>query len=312
MDAISDEDFALFQQVAQGATGRMTTRMQEVCPDASSRTFPLAEPDYDAKRPLDLSAFADALAAFDPARGEELDALLAGKSIPAIQALLDSGDLTSVELVTYYLDRIQRYDVDRLNSVIELNPQVLEDAAAADAARSAGNVLGALHGIPVLFKDNIATSGGLHTTAGAYALKDWQPDTGRLPRPAVARRGRPHLRQGQPLGVGQLHGPVHAQRLQRGGRPDAQPLRSPRDLRLQQRLGRRGGRQPHHRRRRLRDLRLVDPASTRQQHRRDAPQPGAHQPRLRRAAWPAPGHPRPHGALGDGRGDPAQRAEGRG
>ena len=42
--------------------------------------------------------------------------------------------------------------------------------------RSAGNVLGALHGIPVLLKDNIATSGGLHTTAGAYALKDWQPE----------------------------------------------------------------------------------------------------------------------------------------
>ena len=76
---------------------------------------------------------------------------------------------------SHYLDRIQRYDVDRLNSVIELNPQVLADAAAADAARGAGKLLGALHGIPVLFKDNIATGGGMHTTAGAYALKDWQP-----------------------------------------------------------------------------------------------------------------------------------------
>ena len=53
---------------------------------------------------------------------------------------------------------------------------MLADAAAADAARSEGNLLGALHGIPVLFKDNIATGGGLHTTAGAYALKDWQPE----------------------------------------------------------------------------------------------------------------------------------------
>ena len=176
MDAISDEDFALFQQVGQAASDRMTARTQEACPDAASRTFPLAEPDYNAKRPLDLSAFADALAAFDPARAQELDALLAGKALPELQALLDSGDLTSVELVTYYLDRIQRYDVDRLNSVIELNPQALADAAAADAARSAGNVLGALHGIPVLLKDNIATGGDLHTTAGAYALKDWQPD----------------------------------------------------------------------------------------------------------------------------------------
>jgi len=176
MDAISDEDFVLFQQVAQAASERMMTRLQ-ACPEAlDSRTFPLAEPDYNAKRPLDLSAFADALAAFDPARGAELDALLAGKTLPELQALLDSGELTSVELVTYYVDRIQRYDVDRLNSVIELNPQALADAAAADAARSAGNVLGAMHGIPVLLKDNIATGGGMHTTAGAYALKEWQPD----------------------------------------------------------------------------------------------------------------------------------------
>lgn len=176
MDAISDEDVILFQQVGQAAAARMMTRIQEVCPEAlDSRTFPLAEPDYNARRPLDLSAFADALAAFNPARGAELDTLLAGKTIPEIQTLLDGGDLTSVELVTYYVDRIQRYDVDRLNSVIELNPQALADAAAADAARTEGKVLGALHGIPVLFKDNIATGGGLHTTAGAYALKDWQP-----------------------------------------------------------------------------------------------------------------------------------------
>lgn len=172
MDAISEEDIALFQQVAQEASQRTSAHGQEACPDASSRTFPLHEPDYKAKRPLDLSAFAEALAAFDPARAAEIDALLAGKSIPGIQTLLDSGDLTSVELVTYYADRIQRYDVDRLNSVIELNPQALADAAAA---RSAGNILGQMHGIPVLLKDNIATGGGLHTTAGAYALKDWQP-----------------------------------------------------------------------------------------------------------------------------------------
>ena len=176
MDAISDEDLALFQQVAQTVSARPTAHLKDACPDVlAGRKFPLAEPDYNAKRPLDLSAFADALAAFDPARRTELDTLLAGKSISELQALLDSGELTSVELVTYYVDRIQRYDVDRLNAVIELNPQALADAAAADAARSASNVLGALHGIPVLFKDNIATS-GMHTTAGAYALKDWQPD----------------------------------------------------------------------------------------------------------------------------------------
>ena len=66
MDAISEEDLALFQQAAQESFQRMVARNQEACPDAGSRTFPLAEPDYNAKRPLDLTPFADALAAFDP------------------------------------------------------------------------------------------------------------------------------------------------------------------------------------------------------------------------------------------------------
>ena len=175
---LNDENVAFFRQAAQAALGRMATRAMETCPETlmpNAVAFPLAEPDYNAKRPLDLSAFDEALSAFAPARAAEIDGLLAGASIPAIQELLDSGQLTSVELVTYYVDRIRRYDVDLLNSVIELNPQALAEAAALDAARSKGAKLGAMHGIPVLLKDNIATANGMHTTAGAYVLKDWQP-----------------------------------------------------------------------------------------------------------------------------------------
>ena len=142
------------------------------CPD---RTFPLVEPDYTAKRPLDLSAFDAALAAFTPQRAAAMDALLAGKNMIEVQELLFDGTFTSVDLVTYYVDRIQRYDVGQLNAVLELNPQALADAAAADAARASNTGTGALFGIPVLLKDNIATA-GMHTTAGAYALKDWMPE----------------------------------------------------------------------------------------------------------------------------------------
>lgn len=46
--------------------------------------------------------------------------------------MFDAGGLTSVELVTYYVDRIQRYDLDKLNSVLELNPNARVDAAAAE------------------------------------------------------------------------------------------------------------------------------------------------------------------------------------
>ncbi len=104
-----------------------------------------------------------------------MEALVSGKTVPELQALMESGDLTSVDLVVYYLERIQRYDVDKLNSVLELNPEALEIAQALDDERAAGTVHGYMHGIPVLLKDNIATGDQLHTAAGAAAMLDWDP-----------------------------------------------------------------------------------------------------------------------------------------
>ena len=142
--------------------------------DCPEQVFPLAEPDYTEKRRRDLSPFEAGLAQFSPAQAQQLDALLMGRTIPEIQAMMEAGELNSVELVMYYLARIQQYDLDKLNSVLELSPDVLAEAQALDEARAAGELRGPLHGIPVLVKDNIAVAGGLHTAAGAYALKDWQ------------------------------------------------------------------------------------------------------------------------------------------
>ncbi|MGL4649843.1 MAG: amidase family protein, partial [Caldilineaceae bacterium] len=157
-------------EATAGATEAATE--PATCPE---RTFPIPEPDYTAKRPLDLSAFEAALAEFTPERAAELDTLLAGRDIIGVQELLYDGATTSVELVTYYVDRIQRYDIGRLNSVLELNPQALAEAAEADAKRDQDVGLTDMLGLPVLLKDNIATA-GMHTTAGAYALKDWMPE----------------------------------------------------------------------------------------------------------------------------------------
>ena len=77
--------------------------------------------------------------------------------------------------MAYYVARIRRYDVGKLNAVMELNPQALEMARELDAERAAGSTRGSLHGIPVLIKDNIATGDGMHTAAGAWALREWQP-----------------------------------------------------------------------------------------------------------------------------------------
>ncbi|MBE9157030.1 amidase [Nodosilinea sp. LEGE 06152] len=105
-----------------------------------------------------------------------MDALVLEATIPQLQQLMASGDLSAEELVVYYLDRIQRYDVNQLNSVMELNPNALAIARNLDAERAEGNLWGAMHGIPVLVKDNITTGDQMHTTAGAYALKDWRGD----------------------------------------------------------------------------------------------------------------------------------------
>jgi amidase len=93
-------------------------------------------------------------------------------TVAQLQSLMSSGRLTSVELTTYYLRRIVALDQEGpgVNSVIELNPAALTMARAADAARRKGHVLGPLHGIPVLLKDNIDTGDAMQTSAGSFAL----------------------------------------------------------------------------------------------------------------------------------------------
>jgi len=139
-------------------------------------TYPRPEPIYNAKRGRDFSAFIEALAAFTLVRASELDGLLTGATLLEIQQAMAAGQLSAAELTLYYVDRIRRYDVDKLNAVIELNPAALQIARQLDAERAAGAVRGPLHGIPVLLKDNIATGDSLHASAGAWALRDWLPD----------------------------------------------------------------------------------------------------------------------------------------
>jgi amidase len=139
-------------------------------------SFPIAEPTYNSKRPRDLSPFNKALANFTPQRRSQLDRQLLEANVPKMQELMASRKLSATELVTYYLDRIQRYDINKLNSVMELNPDALAIAQKLDNERKSGKVRSPMHGIPVLLKDNIATGDKMHTTAGAYVLKDWRAD----------------------------------------------------------------------------------------------------------------------------------------
>jgi amidase len=104
-----------------------------------------------------------------PERDADGDAPWFEASIPTLGTLMASGALTSAELTESYLRRLERLD-PLLHAVIETNPQALEIASRRDRERVAGRVRGPLHGIPILLKDNIATSDTMETTAGSLAL----------------------------------------------------------------------------------------------------------------------------------------------
>ena len=93
-------------------------------------------------------------------------------TIDALQQAMQSRKMSSEMITAAYLKRIQQIDKNgpTLNAVIEVNPDALSIAKERDRERKEGKVRGALHGIPVLVKDNINTGDKMMTTAGASAL----------------------------------------------------------------------------------------------------------------------------------------------
>jgi amidase len=100
------------------------------------------------------------------------------KTISELQAAMESGAVTSRELVSLYLARIRAYDDDgpRLNAMIALNSKALDAAAALDVERRATGARGPLHGIPIVVKDNFETA-DMPTTGATLALAGFR--TGR-------------------------------------------------------------------------------------------------------------------------------------
>ncbi|KAK0372049.1 amidase [Colletotrichum limetticola] len=83
---------------------------------------------------------------------------------------LSSGIFTSVDLVNAYIERIKE-TTPTLNAVTEINSDAVSIAETLDLIRRQGGpLLGPLHGVPVLIKDNIATADKMNNTAGSYAL----------------------------------------------------------------------------------------------------------------------------------------------
>ncbi len=106
------------------------------------------------------------------ARAQTAPSNLNEATVAQLQSMMAAGQLTSVQLTQYYIDRINALDQNGpgVNAVIELNRDAITIAQGLDAERARGKVRGPLHGIPVLLKDNIDTGDKMQTSAGSFAL----------------------------------------------------------------------------------------------------------------------------------------------
>ncbi len=101
---------------------------------------------------------------------------LARLTIDTARQALDAGDLTSVALTQYLLERIVHRD-PRIQAYLRVTAeQALEAAAAADQARAQGadSATQPLLGIPLALKDVLSTK-DVETTCGSRILKGYRP-----------------------------------------------------------------------------------------------------------------------------------------
>src|SRR5436309_3326667 len=99
---------------------------------------------------------------------------LAGLTLAEAAARLQSGAVTSVDLVSACLARIDVYN-PKVNAFITVTREAaLAQARTLDAERRAARVRGPLHGIPIALKDNIDTA-GVRTTAASAVFDDRVP-----------------------------------------------------------------------------------------------------------------------------------------
>ena len=108
---------------------------------------------------------------------KDIEKILMQGSITELRALYLEKKLSVTDAVTWYLNRINAISQNgpAINAVREVSLRAMDDAKRADEAIAKGEDLQALHGIPVLLKDNILTGDGMKAAAGSAALRDFQP-----------------------------------------------------------------------------------------------------------------------------------------
>ena len=112
------------------------------------------------------------LADFSEEHYQNLKPLIIESDIPALQHHVASGNLSYETLVKFYLYRIRKYDRETelsLNSVISINPFIIDQDREKDKESKKTNEKHIIFGMPILLKDNI-NAADMPTTAGAVAL----------------------------------------------------------------------------------------------------------------------------------------------
>src|SRR5580700_10400121 len=94
------------------------------------------------------------------------------KPVSELSPLLKARQVSPVEVVRAYLDRIAAVN-PKVNAFVTVTgDQALDQARKAEREIAAGHYRGPLHGIPYAPKDLIATK-GIRTTNGSKVTSNW-------------------------------------------------------------------------------------------------------------------------------------------
>lgn len=96
------------------------------------------------------------------------------ETVTSLSKALNEEIITSEELINIYLERINEYNA-QYDALITINENAINEAKELDEERQNGNIKSAIHGIPIIVKDNIDVL-GTATTAGSKALSDNFPN----------------------------------------------------------------------------------------------------------------------------------------
>ncbi len=98
-------------------------------------------------------------------------------TIADVHAAMQAGRLTCRQMVSAYLARIEAYDKKgpALNAITLTNPNAMIEADAMDARFKQKGLMGPLHCVPAIVKDNFETV-GLQSAGGSLALRGFASD----------------------------------------------------------------------------------------------------------------------------------------